>query len=56
MPQRPSSVPGSVASDGDEVVGWVGIGEKVFVTQVQDADLASGADLSSESRRYPYST
>ena len=45
-----SRVPGLVALNGEEVVGWVGCGEVVFVTQVEDTQLLSGAHLSLERR------
>ena len=54
IPSLVSRVPGLVWVDGEEVVGRVGGGQVVFVTQVQDTQLASGADLASESWRSPY--
>ena len=50
-----SRVPSLVACDGEEVVRRVGSGEIVFVTQVEDAQLAPGADLPSECWRCPQS-
>ena len=46
-----SRVPGLVVvnGEGEEVVRWVGSGRVVFVAQVQDARLPSGAHLPSES-------
>ena len=55
IPSRVLRVPGLAVSDGEEVVGRVGCGQVVFVTQVQDTQLASGADLASESLRCPHS-
>ena len=50
-----SRVPGLVVVKGEEGDWRVRSGEVVFVTQVQDAQLASGADLSSERGRHPHS-
>ena len=48
-----SRVPGLVGVNGEEADRRVWSGEVVFVTQVEDTQLASGAHLSSESRRCP---
>ena len=45
-----SRVPGLAVVNVEEVVRGVGSGEVGFVTQVEDAQLPSGADLSPEGR------